>query len=887
MTNQPNITTEKSKIPAALGSPWGVSPESVIDALQSSPDGLSDCEVKKRIQEYGLNCIVEMPPVSLWKLWLRQFRSLIVALLIAAACTSAFIGDWMEALAVVAVIFVNALIGFFIELKANRSMEALKKLSHSNVRVRREGVSRIVPSEELVPGDWVILEAGDIVPADLRAIEVNLLQSDESSLTGESIPIRKQIESVEEETLLAERRSMLYQGAKITGGNGAGVVTSTGESSELGKISKMVSQADRHSTPLEKQLDRLGYCLIWVTLLLATITAVAGILKGLDTMTMIQTAIALAVAAIPEGLPVVATIALAHGLWRMSEKDALLSQLSAVETLGSTGVICTDKTGTLTENKMTATVIWPVGSNESLNISPDCSSNVIVNSTLMAGLLCNNAELSKKGGKPVGDPLEVALLEAAELANFDIENVRHHFQRIREVPFDAQSRIMSTVQQTGTEFLVSVKGALEAVVPLCITFGDYPDSQDNEQRKLWEERNRILAEKGYRVIALAEKHTDEAETNPLGQLSFLGLIGLIDPPRPDVTGAVRECLEAGIRIVMITGDQAPTAEAVAKQIGIESEGALTGTELDSIDLDAPETAAKFSRINVIARATPAQKLKLVKHFQNSGQIVAMTGDGVNDAPALKQADIGIAMGVRGTDVAREASAMVLRDDAFPSIVAAIEQGRTIFTNIRKFAYYLISCNISEILVVWLATALTETLPILPLQILFLNLVTDVFPALALGVTPSRTNLMTEGPRKRDESVLRKSDWIRASWHAFTIAGATLGAFLFAINILGQTSSDAITISFLTLAVAQLLHVFNMAGKEAPYFRSEIVCNPMVWAALGLCLFLLALACYQPVLAQVLNLRQPTLIDCVTLFGFAAIPVVIEIIWRRLRPIVAH
>ncbi len=859
------------------GPPWSSATETVCEALESPADGLSDAEVSIRLKHFGPNRIVGAPPVSLWVLWFRQFRSLVVALLGVAAAVSAFIGDWVEAGAVVAVVLINALIGFFTELKATRSMEALKKLGRVMVRVIRGGVNQIVPSSSLVPGDRVILEAGDIVPADMRLIEANLLKADESSLTGESLPIRKGTEPVEEKTPLADRKSMLFRGSKVTAGTGKGLVTATGERSELGKISEMVSQADRHSTPLEKQLDALGLKLIWVTLVLTVMVAVVGISLGRDAALMIQTAIALAVAAIPEGLPVVATIALAHGLMRMAERNALINQLSAVETLGSTGIICTDKTGTLTENRMTVSAVWPVGSDAAIQLLAGEPVAESVCEILRNGVLCNNAQLQENGAEGVGDPLEVALLEGGSLAGIDLDEMTEHFPRTGEVPFDAVTRIMATIHKSDDGYCVAVKGAPEAVIEQCRS-----SSADGQDWEMWEQRNEEMASRGLRVIAMAEKCCPGEVADPLADLSFLGLVGMIDPPRADVPGAIQECLEAGVEVVMITGDQAETAKAIARRIGLEADEVITGSEMEELNFEVAEDAERMLRARVIARATPVQKLQLVRLFQSRGEIVAMTGDGVNDAPALKQADIGIAMGLRGTDVAREASAMVLRDDAFPSIVAAIKQGRVIFSNIRKFVAYLISCNLSEILVIWLATLFTANLPILPLQILFLNLVTDVFPALALGVTQPQRDLLGQAPRKRGEPVLRKKDWVRAVRQALAIAGATLGAFFFAIFQLGQTPEAAVTISFLTLAIAQLFHVFNMADRNEPFLASSIGRNRAVWIALGLCFALLAAASYHPLLSNVLHLRRPDWIDLQTVLGFAILPVLLEIAVRLIR-----
>jgi Ca2+-transporting ATPase len=805
---------------------------------------------------------------------------LLVVLLLVAAGVSLALEDVLDAVAIGVVVMVNAAIGFFTELRATRSMEGLRKLTTTFTRVRRAAETTRIPSGELVCGDRVVLEAGDLVPADLRIVLAHSLQADESVLTGESSPVQKRQEPVAADAVLADRLSMLYRGSRITAGGGEGVVCATGMSSELGRISHLVSEAADQATPLERKLDRLGYRLVCVTLGMTLILGVIGVLKGQPAMLMIQTCVALAVAAIPEGLPVVATIALSRGLWRMARENVVISRLSAVETLGATGVICADKTGTLTENRLTLSVAWPVGEQQALELMKKAGgggrANGGLGDLLLTGLLCNNAAIHEEGGESVGDPLEVALLEGAVASGIELAGVLAEWERMDEVPFDAAARRMAVVhRRSDGECRVSAKGAAEAILPLC------PELQPAE-RELWQECNEQLARRGLRVIALAGAMSRQAPADPFHGLIFFGLVGLIDPARPRVSDAVGECLSAGIRVTMITGDQPATAEAIARQIGIPAELVVTGGELAKMDIESSRARALLDRVDVVARATPEQKLRLVRRLQEAGHVVAMTGDGVNDAPALKQADIGIAMGQRGTDVAREASAMVLLDDAFPSIVVAVRQGRLIFNNIRMFVAYLISCNFSEILVVWFAMLLTGHLPILPLQILFLNLVTDVFPALALGVSPPQEDLMKQRPRPRGEPILRNRDWWRAGWHGMVIAVATLGAFLWAKHHLGFSEEEAVTTSFLTLALAQLLHVFNMAGPGMPYFRSGVVRNPWVWGAIALCLLLLFGCVAVPVFAEVLSLHQPGIEEILAICLFSLMPVACELVVRMLR-----
>lgn len=874
-----------AKMHAAFGDPydssevenaWSQSSADIVEALGTSRDGMPTEEAKRRLSEYGLNNLIEAGQTSAWTIWVRQFRSLIVLLLAVAGAVSLAIGDWLEAIAVGVVIVINGLIGFVTELRATRSMDALKKLSRGHARVRRSGIPSIVLSEELVPGDWVILEAGDLVPGDLRLVEAIRLQCDESSLTGESVPVEKQECPTPIEAPLAERASMAYRGTQVTAGTGAGVVTQTGVRSELGRISKLVSETSNETTPLEDRLTRLGYRLVWITLLLTGVLAFFGLASGIETALMIQTSIALAVAAIPEGLPIVATVALAHGLWRLAERNAIINRLSAVETLGATSVICTDKTGTLTRNQMKVVAIWPVESDARLSLEnlvgiPSDGQKLVEDC-----LLCNNAELSD-GTQGIGDPMEVALLESGSCFGIEVNDFREGWVRRDELPFSSESRVMGVVHTSENKSRVSVKGAVEEVL-----FRTVFDSDSEKMAREWINRNEKMAEDGMRVIAVAGRSGPDTNDDPYGSLQFRGLVGLIDPPREEVPAAVGECLKSGIRIVVVTGDQKATARAIADQIGLPNGKAMMGDEFEALDLKEEQVAREFDRVSVIARASPAQKLKLIHHFRDLGKIVAMTGDGVNDAPALKQADIGIAMGLRGTDVAREASDMVLRDDSFSSIVAAIRRGRTIFSNIRRFACYLISCNLSEILVVWVAMISTGSLPILPLQILFLNLVTDVFPALALGVTPSRKGIAGQPPRDSGETIMRMRDWLMAGWHATVIAGSTMGAFLYAQHGLHLSVERAVTVSFLTLATAQLVHVFNMADEDVPLFNSMVTRNRYIWMAIALCLALLTAACYIPAVSSALALQVPSAGELSVILVASAIPILAEMLRRSLR-----
>jgi Ca2+-transporting ATPase len=809
---------------------------------------------------------------SAWGILLDQFTNLIVGLLAAASVAAFLLVDWLEGTAIAAVIVINALLGFVTELKAVRSMEALYRLGQVTARVRRAGAVEEIAAAGLVPGDIVLVEGGDVVTADLRLVEASKLQANEAALTGESAPVGKSADPVPQETVLAERRSMLFKGTAVTRGSGEGVVVATGLDTELGRITSLVEETESGETPLERRLEKLARRLVLVTLGLAVVVGVLGVLGGRDMVVMLETAIALAVATVPEGLPVVATIALARGMWRMARQNALINRLSAVETLGATGVICTDKTGTLTENRMTVARLKLPGAEFELRLEGgqawfelqgqrvELETQPELREALETGLLCNNAEPDASGDadgeRATGDPMEIALLIAAVRAGISREALLTEQPEEREEAFDPESRLMATFHRRGQRLRVAVKGAPEAVVAACAQVRDGRGSADlgTEGRRAWLEDSDSMARDGLRVLALATRDADGVDEDPYAGLVLLGLVGLVDPPREDVRDAIAQCRAAGIETVMVTGDQAATAGYVAQAVGLAGDEpeVLPGSAIRPVgELDEDERR-RLLRARVFARVEPAQKLNLIALHQQAGNVVAMTGDGVNDAPALKKADIGIAMGRRGTQVAREAAAMVLKDDAFGTIVVAVEQGRIIFDNIRKFVLYLLSCNVSELLVVALATAASAPLPILPLQILFLNLVTDVFPALALGVGPGDPDVMRHRPRPAAESILTRDHWVAVSAYGLLITAAVLGAFGAALLWLEAGDETAVTVSFLTLALAQLWHVFNMRDSHAPLLGSDVVRNPWVWCALLLCLALVGAGVFVPALAGLLG-----------------------------------
>lgn len=865
-----------------LQSAHTLSTREILDHLQSSAEaGLREKDVQRRRRRFGPNRLRESKPKGAALILYDQFKSLIVLLLGVAACLSFLFEQWAEGSAIAVVILINAAIGFFTELRAVRSMEALRRLSVVFAKVRRDGRVAEIPAQALVPGDIVLVEGGDIVSADLRLIEASKLQCDESVLTGESLPIVKHTEPLAQAVLLPDRVNMAFQGTAVTRGSGEGVVVATGMATELGQIASLVERAEEPETPLERRIDHLSRQLVWATLGLAAIIGVLGVLTGKPPVLMVETAIALAVAAVPEGLPMVATLALARGMWRMARRNALIERLSAVETLGATTVIMTDKTGTMTENRMTVTTValpsgdvsvapsvTPSGSPFTKQGAPlDPSQDAVLRQLLDVCVLCNNASLTPDRERPdemtaVGDPMEAALLVLGAKAGIE----RHEFLKarpeIQEEAFDPELKMMATVHETSAGYFVAVKGAPEAlldhVTHIASPAGPKPVSEAD--RAAWHEKSAHLANEGLRVLALASKTTDAVDEPVYRGLTFLGLVGLYDPPRDDVADAIAACKHAGIRVVMVTGDHAVTARQVAVAVGLVDRDERLVTEAG--DLKAPESLSEPERqrllqSSIFARVSPKQKLDLISLHRGAGAIVAMTGDGVNDAPALRKADIGIAMGQRGSQVAREAADMVLRDDAFGTIVAAVAQGRVIFANIRKFIVYLLSCNLSEILVVGLAALSGLPLPILPLQILYLNLVTDVFPAFALGAGEGEADVMERQPRDPKEPLLPGRQWVAIVAYGAGITAATLVSFMLSITTLGLTPDRAVTISFLTLALSQLWHVFNMRDVGTRFLRNEITRNGYVWAAIVLCLGLLLGAVYVPGLAEILSLSAPS------------------------------
>lgn len=840
--------------------------------------GLSEEEARRRLERYGRNKMRESKRRGAWEVVFDQFKSMVIIVLMIAGAVALFFRHWAEAAAIMAVLLVNAALGFVTEWKAIRSMEALRELGGDTIRVRRGGEDMEVAVEELAPGDVIVFESGELIPADARLLESNSLSVDEAALTGESVPVRKRIAPAEPDAPLAERTCMLYKGTTVTEGSGEGVVVGTGMHTELGRISELAEGAEKETTPLQRRLDQLGRRLAWITLAIAGVIAAGGLLVGQDLRKMIETSIALGVAAIPEGLPIVATIALARGMYLMARRNALVNRLPAVETLGATRIIFTDKTGTLTENRMTLRrVSTPAGDfqlkeEEKRIDGAGDADHPLLRRIVEAGVLCNNASLRDvdKDGNPdeeQGDPTETALLRAGLLFDFHRLELLERKPEEREAPFDSDVMMMATYNRSEQGLEVSVKGAPSRVLEVCDRIAKDGEGWDRPleetERREWLQRSEGLAGEGLRLLAVADKVVERVESEPYENLRFLGLLGLLDPPRGEVRAAIDECQEAGIRVIMVTGDQPATAAAIARQTGVvdeESPPVIHGSDLKDPDEMSESERRRVIGTNIFARVSPEQKLHLVKLMQEEGETVAMTGDGVNDAPALKKADIGVAMGKRGTDAARQVADMVLRDDAFSSIVASVRQGRIIFGNIRKSVMFMLCTNVAEVIAVAVASVAggfsNFPIPLLPLQILYLNVITDVFPALALGMGEGEPGVMKEKPRPRKEPVLTREHWTAIAGWAVLMACCVLGALMTALYLLDFGQRQAVTVSFLTLAFGKLWFVFNLRSPGTSMIHNDIVRNPYVIGSILLCSALLTVAVYMPVLSDVLSTVNP-------------------------------
>jgi len=851
--------------------PHTLSVKEILQSFQTNAEtGISQSEAENRTKEFGANIYEAKKQKSVWLMLLLQFKSPIVYLLVAAASVTLYFKNYIEAGAIAVVILVNALIGFFMELQARSSMNALREMDVILSKVIRDGKVQEIPSEKLTPGDVVLLEAGDVIPGDGRLVESNQLQCDESSLTGESLPTEKNIEKLPKETALGDQHNMVFKGASVMNGKGKAVITGIAKNTQLGTITSLVESSKETETPLDKKLRALSKKLIWITLFMTSIFAVTGIIQGKPWVLIFETSIALAVAAFPEGLPIVSTVALAYGMLLMARRNAIVKKLSAVETLGSTNVILTDKTGTLTENKIYVdTLSFP---EENLQVSIKNNSLEFNNGEIkkskenfenlkLAGALCNNATVknTEEKDKLLGDPIEIALIHLADTSGTTAAELKKQYERIAEVAFSSESKIMGTLHKSPKGNFIAAKGSVEHLLAKCskIQSGSSIKELEEAERKMILAESEKMAAQGLRVLAFA--YREEAELNKenyLEELVYVGMIGFLDPPRLDIKEAIITCRKAGIKIVMITGDHPLTALNIAQKTGLIDEGeqqVIAGKDLPEIDSLTDEWKKKILSTAVFARTTPKQKLDIADIYQKAGNIVAMTGDGVNDAPALKKADVGIAMGLRGTQVAKETASIILKDDSFTSIAEAVSHGREIFQNIQKFVIYLVSCNLSEIFIVTSLGFLAPASTLFPLQILYLNIVTDVFPALALGVGKGDETVMDKPPRYPKKDIITNRNWIAIALYSVAMTSAVILAVVYCKQTINTNDQVANNVAFITLAFAQLFHVFNMSSPHSRLLVNDITKNKFVWLALLICIGLMAFVFVLPQMRLVLNL----------------------------------
>lgn len=835
-------------------------------------EGLKQEEIAGITQKYGPNSIQQKEAKSSLKIFLGQFNSPLVYLLLGAGILSFILGEFLDGFAIIIVIVINGLIGFFMEYQAERSMEALKRLTDLSVKVIRSSTMREIASSEIVPGDLLFLEAGDMIPADARLVSIHGFEIDESALTGESLPVEKKLQPIEKGTPLAERLNMVFKGTFVTKGNAYAIVTAIGMDTELGRIASMVQTARESSSPLEKKLSEFSKKLIAVTTGLVVIIFIGGLLNGQKFVEILETSIALAVAAIPEGLPIVATLALAHGMLGMARKNVLIKKLSAVETLGGTTIICTDKTGTLTENRIEVHTVAIPAITGILQIPPEHIDPKYTSTGLLAqiGTLCNTAQYSVSSNTPaeVGDPLEIGLLKFAVKCGLETELLRIAKPKVDEYPFNSETKLMSTVHKDEHGWFVAVKGSVESVLALCATIcqeGVLKEFQ-NEAKAEWNNAMEELALKGLRVLAFAYSEKTSQPAPLENDLTFAGMIGFLDPPRSEVKSAIEECMSAGIKVVMITGDHPATAQTIAEQLGLNQTNnsvVMNGRDMSDLEALNANEREKWLHTAIFARVSPKQKLDLVSLLQKEGNVIAMTGDGINDAPALKKADVGVAMGKRGTQVAQEVADVILKDDSFSSIVLAVRQGRILYENVRHSIIFLLSCNLSELLVVATASLLNLHFQLIPIQILFINLITDVLPALALGVGKGDETVMERPPRSITEAIVTNFHWKQIVVYASMMSVVTLGAVWTSHELFHNSEvwNPVLcnNILFFTLIFCQLAHVLNMSNSRR-IFKNDVLRNKYIWFSLLLSGLILSLVYNIPFLRKVLGISQMSVYD---------------------------
>jgi len=866
----------------------------ILSELNTTEKGLAHDEAARRLEEYGPNELEEKKRKNLLMMFIDQFKDFMIMVLITAAIVSGMIGEVADTIAIIVIVILNAIIGFVQEYRAEKAMEALKKMAAPSATVMRNGAPLDIAASEIIPGDIVILEAGKVVPADMRIFDSASLQIEEAALTGESVPVSKHVESITEEgILLGDRKNIAFKGTVVTYGRGKGIVVATGMKTELGKIATLLQEEEEVKTPLQKRLASFGKRLALVILGICAIVFTAGLMRGEPTLLMLLTAISLAVAAIPEALPAVVTISLALGAKKMVRQNSLIRKLPAVETLGSVTYICSDKTGTLTMNRMTVEEIYVDGEilklrereTEAKGYSPENISDPTA-LFLIAMALSNDARKTADG-EFIGDPTEVAMLSAAEEAGFGKQALRGIYPRVEEIPFDSERKLMTTFHRWGDGYISFTKGAVDVIIGKVSSILTGTDGETLDEAKVQHVNMRMAAD-GLRVLGFAMRTWEEMPekidvASVENDLVLIGLVGMMDPPREEAKEAVALCKKAGVRPVMITGDHPVTARTIAQRLGILDEDAsavITGRELDKLSLE--EFEERVDHIRVYARVAPEQKLKIVKALQDRGQFVAMTGDGVNDAPALKRADIGVAMGITGTDVSKEASHMILLDDNFATIVKAVKWGRRIFDNIRKFIKYTMTSNAGEIWTIFLAPFFGLPIPLLPIHILWINLVTDGLPGLALAAEPAEKNVMDRPPRHPKESIFARGLGAQVIWVGLLMGGTCIFTQAWAITT-GHGHWQ--TMVFTVLCLSQMGNVLALRSETESFFRQGLFTNKPLLGAVLLTFALQMATIYIPFLNPIFKTEPLTLSELgltLALSSTVFIAVEIDKLIRRMR-----